>query len=224
MVADPVDAQQSHQQNANVTQCRVNVAHQVLEAHEAGRKANEHGDNEYLVEALRVPSGQARGQGEEHAQCGVEDHAVNSDRHEQTQRGVNVGHQGQHRQIGITKVANLEEEDQRTEEEQSTKHGATDQATDARNTGIEVVAADNDRHGHDHHEGEADVVQGRNPVVGQRALDFCGHRLQRRQVARSMHDGVHSGNQDQDDDARGDRTNNLRDLIDVKATKNKGKN
>ena len=109
-VLDAVEDHHRDHQQAQVTQDRVDIADQRLEAHERQDEADDAANSVDRVEALRIIAGQALAQRVEHADSGIKDHAVNNKGHEHTEYRVDAGNQAQHWHILTVDVLSFEEQ------------------------------------------------------------------------------------------------------------------
>ena len=129
---------------------------------------------------------------------------------------MDAGNQLQDRHVLAVDVLGLEEEGEDEQGQQDEVEETTDEAADAHGAVIQEVTADDDGHGHGRHDVQAGVVQGGEPPVRQRGIDVIdGPGIQGREVHIGRKDGIAGGQHHEDDDERGDGTDDAGNAVHV---------
>lgn len=214
-VLPPGPTDDEHAEDAHVAQDGVDPADELREADEGQDEADEDDGDVDLVEVLTVVAGEAFGQGVEHADGRVVDHAVDGKRHERTERRVNLGDhsEGGHVRLQDGLDGDVHGADEHGEEEEEDE--AADDAAEADLARVEEVAADDDGHGHYDDDLEANRVDGRDPPVGQRRGNLLCLLVEVREVGLRGKDGVHRADGDEHNDERSDGADDLGDLVHI---------
>ena len=165
--AKPRQGHHGDQQDAQVTQDRVDGGHQRLEAHKRQREADQAGGDEDEAESFFAAAGEALAQGVEHAQRGSEDHAEDDQGHDGAHGRVEFGDQGQKRHVVAFDGLDLHQQRQRQQDQHDQVAHAAQQAAEAGSAGVQLVTADDDGHGRHADDVQARVVQGGDPPIRQ---------------------------------------------------------
>ena len=215
-VLQPVGREHNNHQDAQVAENRVDEGDQVLEADEGQAETDDAGCGIDRVEALGVVARQALAQGVEHADGGVEDHAVDDEGHEIAQCGVDAVDEFKHRHVRVhdLRSGDVERDDEQRHHDE--EHDAAQRAAEANGAVIQEVAADDDGHRDRRHDRQAGVVQGGNPPGRQRGLNVGGRVVVHRgEVNVVRGDSVNRGAENEENDERGDKADNGRDAVHV---------
>ena len=164
---------------------------------------------------LRLAAGQALGKGVEHTNRGVINHAVDGNGHGDTEPWVNLLNHGQrgHLCLSDRSYGDVEATDQDRQQEEEAC--ASENAAVAHLLGIEEVATDYDHHGDHHDDVQPQVIDSRDPPVGQRRRKLLCLLVEMRPIGVGGEYGVDGADGQQDDDERGDGTNGDGHLVHI---------
>ncbi|WP_460510920.1 hypothetical protein [Corynebacterium tapiri] len=203
------------ERDAQVSQGRVDVGDQRLKAGEGQRETDQARHDEHRTEQVTACARQALAQGVEHADGGVEDHAVDHEGHDHAHPRVNLIDEGEHRHVGAVDSLDLKEERGDQQHEHDQVEDSAQQAAVAGSLGVHEAAADHDGHGHGSHDVKPGVVQGGDPPVGQGGFHAARGLIESCQVPVGGHQGVHGDKDDEDDHKGGHGADDGSDLFHV---------